>query len=48
MSTCPHDLIAFDEACRFVEPVVRFLMGWNRAADKQLGGESRSGYTQGR
>ena len=37
----PHDLIAFDEACQFVEPVVRFLMGWNRAADKTLGGESR-------
>ena len=37
----PHDLIAFDEACQLLEPVVRILMGWNRAADKQLGGESR-------
>ena len=37
----PHDLIAFDEACQFLEPVVRFLMGWNRAADKELGGTSR-------
>ena len=35
------DLIAFDEACQFLEPVVRFLMGWNRAADKELGGTSR-------
>ena len=37
----PHDLIAFDEACQFQESVVRFLMGWNRAADTQLGGDSR-------
>ena len=33
----PHDLIGFDEACQFLEPVVRFLMGWNRAANEQLG-----------
>jgi hypothetical protein len=32
----PHDLIGFDEACQFLEPVVRFLMGWNRAADADL------------
>lgn len=37
----PHDLVAFDEACQFQESVVRFLMGWNRSADMQLGGESR-------
>lgn len=36
----PHDLIAFDEACQFPEPVVRFIMGWNRAADESLGGKS--------
>jgi len=35
----PHDLIGFDEACQFLEVVVRFLMGWNRAADQVLGGE---------
>ncbi len=33
----PHDLLGFDEACLFLEPVVRFLMGWNRAADEELG-----------
>lgn len=32
----PHDLIGFDEACQFHEPVVRFLLGWNRAADESL------------
>jgi hypothetical protein len=35
----PHDLIGFDEACQFLEIVVRFLMGWNRAADQELGRE---------
>ena len=38
----PHDLLAFDEACQFTEEVVRFLMGWNRAADESLGGESNT------
>lgn len=33
----PHDLIGFDEACQFMEEVVRFLMGWNRSADEELG-----------
>jgi hypothetical protein len=37
----PHDLIGFDEACQFLEPVIRFLMGWNRSADEALGGENR-------
>lgn len=32
----PHDLIGFDEACQFQEAVVRFIMGWNRAADADL------------
>ena len=36
----PHDLLAFDEACLFTEEVVRFLMGWNRAADEHLGRET--------
>ena len=36
----PHDLLAFDEACQFTEEVVRFLMGWNRAADEHLGRET--------
>ena len=36
----PHDLIGFDEACQFLEPVVRFVLGWNRAADEQLGHRS--------
>jgi hypothetical protein len=36
----PHDLIGLDEACQFLEAVVRFLMGWNRAADEELGGVS--------
>lgn len=36
----PHDLIGFDEACLFLEDSVRFLMGWNRAADS-LGVESK-------
>jgi hypothetical protein len=35
----PHELLAFDEACQFTEEVVRFLMGWNRAADETLGGK---------
>lgn len=30
----PHDLICFDEACQFLESQVRFIMGWNRSADK--------------
>jgi len=33
----PHSLIGFDEACLFREDVVRFLMGWNRIADEDLG-----------
>jgi|TARA_R100000093_G_scaffold67688_1_gene39134 hypothetical protein len=33
----PHDLVALDEACQFLEAVVRFLLGWNRAADEMLG-----------
>ena len=37
----PHDLIGFDEACQFLEIVVRFLMGWNRAADEELGVASK-------
>lgn len=37
----PHDLIGFDEACQFTESVVRFLMGWNRAADEALGAGGR-------
>lgn len=32
----PHDLIAIDEACQLSELVVRFFMGWNRAADSDL------------
>ena len=32
----PHDLIGFDEACQFLESVVRFILGWNRAADDDL------------
>ena len=32
----PHDLIGFDEACQFPEEVIRFLLGWNRAADEDL------------
>ena len=32
----PHDLIGLDEACQFREDVVRFLLGWNRAADATL------------
>lgn len=41
----PHDFIGFDEACQFPEDVVRFLLGWNRAADEDLdspGGGQRS------
>lgn len=26
----PHDFIGFDEATEFPQPIVRFLMGWNR------------------
>jgi hypothetical protein len=37
----PHDLLAFDEACQFHESVVRFLMGWNRAAEEELGVTSK-------
>lgn len=29
----PHDLIAFDEGCDFLEAQFRFIIGWNRAAD---------------
>ena len=36
----PHDLIVFDEAVLFLESVVRFIMGWNRAADDELGNPS--------
>lgn len=32
----PHDFIGFDEGCQFQENVVRFLLGWNRAADDDL------------
>ena len=32
----PHDLIGLDEACQFSEAVVRFILGWNRAADEDL------------
>jgi len=32
----PHDLIGLDEACQFHESVVKFLLGWNRAADDNL------------
>ena len=37
----PHDLIGFDEACQFAEAVIRFLMGWNRAADEDLNAGSQ-------
>lgn len=37
----PHDLIGLDEACQFPEAVVRFLLGWNRAADETLDKPSR-------
>lgn len=36
----PHDLIGLDESCQFQEAVVRFLMGWNRAADDELDNQS--------
>lgn len=36
----PHDLIGLDEACQFIEAVVRFVLGWNRAADEELGSTS--------
>ena len=36
----PHDLLAFDEACQFIEAVVKFLLGWNRAAEEELGAVS--------
>jgi hypothetical protein len=32
----PHDLIGIDEACQFIEAVVRFILGWNRAAHDDL------------
>lgn len=32
----PHDFIGIDEACQLIEVVVRFLLGWNRAADEVL------------
>lgn len=32
----PHDLIGLDEACQFLEEVVEFVLGWNRAADEDL------------
>ena len=37
----PHDLIGFDEACQFREDVIRFVMGWNRAADEDLDNPSQ-------
>jgi len=36
----PHDLIGVDEGCQFQEDVVRFLLGWNRAADETLDSNS--------
>lgn len=36
----PHDLNGFDEAALFVEAVIRFVIGWNRAADQELGVKS--------
>lgn len=36
----PHDLIGIDEACQFQEAVIRFLLGWNRAADEDLDNKS--------
>jgi hypothetical protein len=30
----PHDLIAFDEVSDFTETQYRFIIGWNRSADK--------------
>lgn len=30
----PHDLIAFDEVADFTETQFRFIIGWNRSADK--------------
>lgn len=36
----PHDFIGFDEACQFIAAVVRFILGWNRAADEDLGQSS--------
>jgi hypothetical protein len=36
----PHDFIALDEACLFMEAVVRFLLGWNRSAEEELGAAS--------
>ncbi len=37
----PHDLIGIDEGCQFQEEVVRFIMGWNRAADETLDSKSK-------
>jgi len=37
----PHDLIAVDEACQFHEDVIKFLLGWNRAADESLDKKSK-------
>jgi len=36
----PHDLIGVDEACQFQEAVIRFILGWNRAADDTLDSKS--------
>lgn len=36
----PHDFIGIDEACQFLESVIRFLLGWNRAADSDLDNQS--------
>lgn len=36
----PHDLIAVDEACQCEEQVIRFVSGWNRAADGDLDNKS--------
>lgn len=32
----PHDFIGFDEGTQLLEQQVRFLLGWNRAADDDL------------
>lgn len=32
----PHDFMGFDEACLFIEAVVRYIMGWNRRAKAEL------------
>ena len=37
----PHDLIAFDEGTQFVESQIRFLMGWLRSVDENVGQRTR-------